>query len=77
MNQVDFIEALVVARPLDIQNGNNVLMVEIPQQLHLTQCPQAEHGMVERRDLLDGNFLARGFVDSGAEHDQISFPPAG
>jgi hypothetical protein len=66
LNQVHLVEALVVARSLDIQNGDNVLMVKVAQQLHLTQCPQAEHGVVERGDLFDGDLLAGRLVNGGA-----------
>jgi hypothetical protein len=66
LNQVHFIEALVVPGSLDIQNGDNVLMVEIAQQLHLTQCPQAEHGVVEGGNLFDGDLLAGRLVDGRA-----------
>lgn len=41
-------------------------MVKIAKQLHLTQSSQAEHRVVERGNLLDGDFLARWFVDSRA-----------
>lgn len=37
---------------------------EMPEQLDLAQCALAEHGMVERRDALDGDFGARRNVDS-------------
>ena len=62
LNQVHFIEALVVPGSLDIQNGDNVLVVEIAQQLHLTQSSQAEHGVIEWSNLLDRNLLSAGFV---------------
>ena len=41
-------------------------MVKVSEQLHLAQRPEAEHGVIERRDLLDGYFLAGGLVDGGA-----------
>ena len=43
-------------------------MVEVAKQLHLTKCSEAEHGVVERRDLLDGDLLAGWLVDSGASY---------
>lgn len=66
LNQVHLVEALIVAGSLDIQNGDNVLVVKVAQQLHLTQCPQAEHGVVEGSDLFDGDLLARRLVNGGA-----------
>lgn len=67
LNEIDLIEALVVPRSLDIQNGNDILVVEIAQQLHFTQSPQTEHRVVKGNDLLDRNFLARRLVNRGAE----------
>ena len=37
---------------------NDVLMVEISQQLHLSQSSKTKHGVVERGNLFDGDFLA-------------------
>ena len=36
LNEVNLGERLVVARLLDVENRDDVLMVEIPQQLHLS-----------------------------------------
>jgi hypothetical protein len=66
LNQINFIESLVVTGPLNIQDGDNVFVVKVSQQLHLTQCTQTEHGMIEWGDLLDGNLLARGFMNGRA-----------
>lgn len=66
MDEIDFCECFVVAWFLDVEDGDDVLVVEVPEELHLTQSPQTEHGMVKRRDLLDGNLLARGLVQGGA-----------
>lgn len=62
LNEVDFVESLVVAGFLNVENRDDVLVIEIPQKLHLSQGSQAEHGVIERRDLLDGDFLARRLV---------------
>ena len=58
LDQIDLGESLVIPRLLDVENGDDVLVVEVPQELHLSQCPQTEHGMVKWCDLLDGNLLA-------------------
>lgn len=68
LNQVHLVEALVVTGSLDIQNGDDVLVVKIAQELHLTQCPQAEHGVVEGGNLFDGNLLAGRLVNGGAAY---------
>lgn len=62
LDKIDFIEGLNVPRFLDVEDGNNVLVVEVSEKLHLSQRSQAEHGVVERCDLLDGHLLARRLV---------------
>lgn len=37
---------------------------EMPEELDLAQSALTEHGMVKRRDTLDGNLRARGNVNS-------------
>lgn len=66
LNQVHLVESLVVTGSLDIQNGDNVLVVKVAQQLHLAQRPQAEHGVVKGCDLFDGDLLTRRLVNRGA-----------
>ena len=58
LDQIHLGEALVVPGLLDVENGDNVLVVEVAEQLHLSQCSQAEHGVVKGCDLLDGDLLA-------------------
>jgi hypothetical protein len=58
LDKVDFGEGLIVPRLLDVEDGDDVFVVEISQQLHLSQCSQTEHGVVEGRNLLDGDLLA-------------------
>lgn len=66
LDEIDLGKCLIVARLLDVEDGDDVLMVEVPQQLHLSQRSQTEHGMVERCDLLDSHFLTGGLVQRGA-----------
>lgn len=41
-------------------------MVKIAKKLHFSQGSQAKHRVIERRDFLDGNFLARWLVNGRA-----------
>lgn len=66
LDQVDFRERLIIAWFLDIQNGDDVLVIEVAQQFHFSQCSQTEHRMIERCDLLDRDLLPRRLVQSGA-----------
>jgi hypothetical protein len=51
---------------LNVENRDDVFMVEVSEQLHLSQSSETEHGVIERGDFLDGNFLAGRLVDGGA-----------
>jgi len=66
LNEIDLIEAVVAAGFLDIKDGYDVLVVEVPQQLHLSKSSQTEHGMIEGCNLLDRDLLARRFMDGRA-----------
>jgi hypothetical protein len=66
LDEVDLAEGLIVPRLLDIQNTDDVLVVEVAQEFHLTQSSQTEHAVVEGGDLLDGHLLARWLVERGA-----------
>ena len=46
----------------------NAGLAEKLEQLELAQCPQTEHRMIERRDLLDGDFATAWAMDSRADN---------
>jgi hypothetical protein len=58
LNQINFLERLVISGLLNIQDGDDVFMIEVSKKLHFSQCSQTEHGVVEGCDLLDGYLLA-------------------
>lgn len=66
LDKVDLVEGLVTPGLLNVEDRDDVFMVEVPQKLHLSQSPETEHGVVERRDLLDCDLLAGRFVDGRA-----------
>jgi hypothetical protein len=66
LDQINFGKAFVVAGSLNIEDGDNVFVVKVSEQLHLTQRSQTEHRMVEWCNLFDRNLLARGLVDGRA-----------
>ena len=66
LDEVDLSEGLVAARLLDVENGDDVFVIEVAEELHLTQRAQTEHGVVEGCDLLDGHLLARRLVQCRA-----------
>ncbi len=38
LDQVDLIEGVIAPRLLDIEDGDDILMVEISKKLHLPEC---------------------------------------
>lgn len=66
LNEVDLVKAVIASRLLDVKDGDDVFVVEIAQQLHLSQGSQTEHGVVEGGDFLDGNLLSRRLVNCRA-----------
>lgn len=66
LNEIDLVERVVASWLLDIKNGDYIFVVEVSEELHLAESSEAKHGVVEWRNLFDGYFLARRFVDGGA-----------
>jgi hypothetical protein len=64
LNEINLCEGFVISWFLNIQDRDDILVVEVTQELHFSQSPQAKHGMIKRRDFLDSHFLTRGFVQS-------------
>lgn len=67
LDEIDLCECFVAPGLLDVKNRDDVLVVEVSKELHLSQGSQAEHGVIERSDLLDSNFLTRWFVERGTD----------
>ena len=66
LDKVDLREALKVARFLNVENRDDVLMIEISQKLHFTQGAETKHGMVEWCNFLNRDFLSRWLVEGRA-----------
>jgi hypothetical protein len=62
LDEIHLCKGLVAPGLLNIKDGDDILMVEVPQQLHLAQSPKAEHRVVEWSNLLDRNLLSAGLV---------------
>ncbi len=58
LDEVDLGESLVGSWLLDVEDGDDVLVVEVAEKLHLTEGSQTEHRVVEWGDLLDCDLLA-------------------
>lgn len=66
LDEVDLVEAIIASRLLDIKDGDDVFVVKVAQQLHLSQSSQTEHGVVEGGNLLDGHLLPGRLVNGRA-----------
>jgi hypothetical protein len=75
LDEIDFVEAVVAPGTLDVEDGDDVLMVEVAQELHLSEGSKAEHGVVEGGDLLDGDLLAGRLVNRRAGRARLAIPP--
>lgn len=81
MDEIDFREGLIISGFLNIEDGNDVLVVEVPEELHFSEGSETEHGVVKGGDLFNGDLLSRGFVESRTTHqishlDQADVPSA-
>ena len=43
LNKVHLREVLIIARLLNIEDRNDIFMVEVAEQFHLTQSSEAKH----------------------------------
>ena len=57
LDEVDFLKVVEGCGSEDVKDGNDVLVVEMAEELDFAERPEAEHGVIERRNLLDRNFL--------------------
>jgi len=67
LDKVDLLEKLIASWLLNIKDRDDVLVVEVAEELHLAKGSQAEHGVVEWGDLLDGNLLSGWLVKGRAD----------
>lgn len=70
LNQVHFAEGLEVTWPDNVKDRNDVLVVEMSEQLDLSEGPQTEHRVVKGCDALDGYAGLRWLVNGRAGEKQ-------
>lgn len=64
LDKIHLRKRFVVAGLLDVKNADDVLMVKVPEKLHLAKRSETEHAVVEGRNFLYGNLVARWLVKS-------------
>lgn len=70
LNQIHFCKLIKRSGGEYIQDRDDILVIEMSDELDLSQCPQTEHGMVEWTDFLDRNSTLGGYMDS-ATYDTV------
>ena len=68
LHEVNLFEVIETGGSQNVENGDDVLVMEVAQQLYLAQCPQAEHRVIKGGDTLDRNFSLGRCMDGGAAH---------
>lgn len=63
LHQINLFETLQAPRPGDIEDIDDVLVLEVAEELDLAESAEAEHGVVEWGDFLDGDAVLGGEVD--------------
>lgn len=66
LHEVDLFEFLETGRAEDIEDGDDVLVMKVPEELDLAEGAEAEHGVIEGRYTLDGDLALGRDVDGGA-----------
>ena len=55
LHEIDVSELLEAGRLEDVEDGDDIFVAKVAEQLDLAESTQTEHGVVERRDALYGD----------------------
>ena len=55
LHEIDVSELLEAGRLEDVEDGDDIFVAKVAEQLDLAECAQTEHGVVERCDALYGD----------------------
>ena len=66
LDEIDLLEVVDAGGAEDVEDGDDVLVVKVAEELDLAEGAETEHGVVEGGDLLDGDLLARRLVQRRA-----------
>lgn len=70
LDQIDLVKLVYTGRPEDVEDGDDVLVVKVAEDLYLAEGAEAVHRVVEGRDALNGDLALRGVVH-GRPHDAV------
>ena len=66
LNEIHFSELREGWGAENVEDGDDVLMIEMAEEFDLAESAEAEHAMVEGSDALDCDFALGGDVNGGA-----------
>ena len=66
LHEIDVSEQLEAGRLEDVEDGDDVFVAKVAEQLDLAEGAETEHGVVEGGDALDGDLALGRLVDGGA-----------
>lgn len=61
--EIDLAKVMDILWPEDVEDGDDVLVVKVAEELDLAQGAETEHGVVEGGDALDGDLATGRDVD--------------
>lgn len=61
--EIDLAKVVYVGWPEDVEDGDDVLVVKVAEELDLAEGTKTEHGVVEGGDALDGDLATGRDVD--------------
>ena len=76
LNEVDLLEVVETRRTEDIENGDDVLVMKVAEELDFAEGAEAEEGVLEGEDLLDRDLSVGGLVEGGDDGAVCAFAEA-
>lgn len=66
LDEVDLLELLETGRTQDVEDGDDILVMKVTEELDLAEGAEAEHGVIEGCYALDGDLALGRDMDGGA-----------
>jgi hypothetical protein len=63
LDQVDLVELVDRGWPEDVEDGDDILVVKMAEELYLAEGAETEHGVVEGGDTFNGDLALSGDMD--------------
>ena len=73
LDEIDLLEAEEIGWSEDVEDGDDVLVVEVSEELDLAEGAETEHGVVKGGDALDCDAALGGEMSCGADDAVCAF----